>query len=223
MSQFISKEGVYEKDTITEDVPTSKYKPYEYTQECFIGETYLQKIPCFYIEDTDQTISLQNGVLSFKGVDTDITQMKISEVINLLLNVGLDVRTLGDVQYMYSLPALLLPSFSNCVVHKLDGDISPLNYINYLPKNKTIYETNSSIVRTDVIDIETNTPKQCQVIDDTIFYSVSKTTKIYIKQLSTSFYVFVDFSAKQIKNGNTIANLREKLYDNSIGEISPVN
>lgn len=210
MSKYLYKEGLYEKYDITSDIPVGKYKSYVYTEKDKIDLKYKEKIPLFYINNTDKNISYSKGILKINNIKSDVSLLKLKEIFNILKEENIDVQLLKDFPETLSLPSYFLSEFNNTVIHKLDGDISPLK-IDYLPLNKTIFTIQKERSNIKIISLDDNKIKDFRNIDNNLFYNVGNNTKIYITEKSKSFYVFGDLSVKQIYNGNSIANLVEQI------------
>lgn len=210
MSKYLFKEGLYEKFDIASDIPVGKYKSYVYTEKDKIDLKYKEKIPLFYINNTDKNISYNKGILKINNLKTDVSLLKIKELFDLLKEENIDVQLLKDFPEILSLPSYFLSEFNNTVIHKIDGDISPLK-IDYLPLNKTIFTIEKERNNIKIISLNDNKIKDFRNIDNYLFYSVSNDTKIYITEKSKSFYVFGDLDVKQIYNGNSVANLMEQI------------
>ena len=216
MSHYLKKEGLYEKLTIEKDIPTPRYKPYTYTKKEFIDINYETKIPLLFINDTNSSIKVTNNTLQINNNKYDISLLKLKDLLPIFNKNNVDVMPLTGYENFLSLPSFIISDFNNVTVNKIDGDISPLPYKNYLVNNKTIYNINKVINKIDIINLENNTSLDFSEIEGNLFYTIGKNTKVYIKELSTSFYIFGDYNVKQIINGNTIAAISQQI---STGDI----
>lgn len=210
MSKYLYKEGLYEKYDISSDIPVGKYKSYIYTEKDKIDLKYKEKIPLFYINNTEKNISYSKGILKINNFKIDVSLLKIKELFNILKNEGIDVQLLKDFPEVLSLPSYFLSEFNNTVVHTIDGDISPLK-LDYLPLNKTIYTIEKERTNIKIIALTDNKVRDFRNVDEHLFYTVSNDTKIYITEKSKSFYIFGDYNTKQVYNGSTVANLVEQI------------
>lgn len=212
MSSFIYKEGLYEKISLENDIPTPRYKNYEYTKKDFIDTSYKNKIPFLFINNSNKKkIKLEYGVLTVNNIRYNIANTKVSEVIDILNKENINVQVLENSEIITTLPSILLSDFNNTTITKIDGDISPLNYRNKIVANKTIYSIEDDITNIEIINLNDNSNEPYSINGDNLFYVVGKNTKCYIKTISSGFYIFGDMYVKQVLDGSFIANLSTKL------------
>lgn len=202
---IIKKIGLYEKTTITKDIPVPKYKNYDYTEKTKEDITYNSKIPLFHIS-TNQDIRLSNGILHINNKPYDISFLLVSEVVDILLENNIVATLIQDFNIFSQLPSSFLSPFNNLTVHKFDLDVSPF-LIDYLPKNKTILSLEDKIIKYDVIDLNLNKQLPYTLKDNYIFSTTGLNTKLFITNRITSFYVFGDYNSKILLNGNYISNM----------------
>lgn len=213
MQGYVYKEGLYEKFNIETDIPSARFKNYEYTKKDFIDTSYKDKIPLLFVDYNTKKIKLENGVLFINDLKYNITNYKIKDVIDIFNRENIQVQVLENSDVFTILPSIFLSDFNNTSVTKIDGDISPLSYSKKLVPNKTIYSVEDIITSIDVINLSTNLKEPFSISGDNIFYTVGRNTKCYIKTVAHSFYIFGDMSVKQVLDGSFIANLSNKIIE----------
>lgn len=211
MSLNIYKAGLYE-NTLDVDIAVPKYKSYTYTEKDKIDIEYSEKIPLLFINNTNSVLKYTRGDLFINDKKYDVSLLNIFDVFNILSENNIEVFVIEDCREFLSLPATFLSDFTNNIIQTIDGDISPYNF-EYVPKNKTIYSTDSIIKNVHIIDNSNDTEVSYSIIEKDIFYTVGSDTKIYLNSFDTSFYILGSFNSKIICNGNYIANIQERLSD----------
>lgn len=202
---LIKKIGLYEKTKIVKDIPVPKYKNYDYTEKTKTDISYKNKIPLFHIQ-TNQDIRYNNGILTVNNISFDLSFLSLQEVVELLVENNVLATFIQDFEIFSHLPSSFISPFDNLTVHKLDLDISPL-HIDYLPINKTLLSLESSIIRYDVIELNSNKSIPFTNVGEYLFSTVSRTTKVFITERNTSFYVFGSYDSKILLNGNYVSNI----------------
>lgn len=209
MSKLVYKEGLYERLTINEDIPIPKYKNYVYTEKNKIDITYESKIPLLFIE-TNKKIKYKHGVLSIDNIKYDTSTYTLQNFYDFLLSNEINVQIVDNFTDCLLLPSHFLSDFDNTYINVFNGEISPL-LLKHIPKNKTIYSTQTLTPDIKIVDLSSNKVLPYSIKDDSVFYSIGKTVKIYHTTVSSRFYIFGDFNNKTIYNGISIANLGGQL------------
>lgn len=216
---IVYKEGLYERVGIPSDIPVPKYRPESYNQKNFIEETADTRVPVFSVEYTNKSISLKNQILRIDDKEYDIHHLQVKDVMYILEDHGVSVSLITEFELFQELPAFLLFPFINKTVTKIDGDISPLNFVNFLYKNNTIQPIEKPIIKDiKAVDLSDNSELKVTVSGDHLFFTPKNSVKLYMTELSEAFYVYATISPIQVTDGHLISNL---IYSRSTNTYYP--
>ena len=210
----IEKLGLFNNPKYLKETPVGLYKTYRYTTEDYINQSLKERIPVLNISlENIKEIKYELGILTVDGVSEDVSGMSLGDLSYLLKNkysVNTNQIELKSNTLM-NLPVPLLNPFNNVHSTLSQGYVSP--YKLNTKSNKTILSIDSEVLLLKALSEEGEENLKTEF--GCVYFDVSKNIKIFTKEVSTNFYIFIDFSPKSILNGEVVSNLMEYSNENA--------
>ena len=210
----IDKLGLFNSPKYLKETPVGLYKTYKYTTEDCINQSLKERIPVLNISlDNIKEIKYELGILTVDGVSEDVSGMSLGD-LSYLLKDKYSVNT-NQIELksntLMNLPVPLLSPFNNIHSTLVQGYVSP--YKLTTKSNKTIITIDSEILLLKALSEEGE--ENFKIDSGYVYFDISKNIKIFTKEVSKNFYIFIDFSPKNILNGEVVSNLMEYSNENA--------